>query len=94
MASPQPNNPPPADPDKGALLHQLRIDRGLREERPSGARPWPRIVAGAVLVLVLLAAAVWFVRSKQWTVVVHTAMAQPMTSGGPSTSVLDATGYV
>ena len=90
MAVPQPNNTPN---DKGALLHQLRIDRSEREQ-PDETRRWPWIAA-AVLILVLIAASFWLFRSKQSTVAVHTAIAQPMTSGGPpSASVLDATGYV
>ena len=89
MVAPQPNDPPP---DKGALLHQLRIDRGPRS-RPADARRWPWLAAGAV-VLALVAAGLWFVRSKHSGIVVHTAMAQPMTNKGPTASVLDATGYV
>jgi RND family efflux transporter MFP subunit len=92
LAAPQPNNPPSAGPEKGALLHQLRIDRGLREE-PAQARRWPWLAGGA-LVLVLLCAGLWLMRSRHTAIAVHTAMAQPMTSGGPSSSVLDATGYV
>jgi RND family efflux transporter MFP subunit len=92
LAIPQPNTPPPAAPDKGALLHQLRIDRGLREETAE-VRRWPWLVGGALL-LVLIGAGLWLMKSGHTAVAVHTAMAQPMTSGGPSTSVLDATGYV
>jgi len=92
LATPQPNSPPPGAPEKGALLHQLRIDRGLREE-VTEVRRWPWIVGGA-LVLVLIGVGVWLMKSRHADIVVHTAMAQPMVSGGPSTSVLDATGYV
>ena len=89
----QPNTPPPGDSGKGALLSQLRIDRSEREQ-PDETRRWPWLAAVA-LVLVLIAAGLWFFKSRQSTVLVHTAMAQPMTSGGPpSSSVLDATGYV
>ena len=89
----QPNTPPNGDTDKGALLHQLRIDRSAREQ-PDETRRWPWI-AGAVVVLILIAAGLWLYKSKPSAVTVHTAMAQPMTSGGPpSSSVLDATGYV
>jgi RND family efflux transporter MFP subunit len=91
LAAPQPNNPPTPHTDKGALLHQLRIDRSV--EQPEETRRWPW-VAGGALVLILIAAGVGFWRSKPPAVLVHTAMAQPMTTGGPSTSVLDATGYV
>jgi len=92
LATPQPNSPPPGAPEKGALLHQLRIDCGLREE-VTEVRRWPWIVGGA-LVLVLIGVGVWLMKSRHADIVVHTAMAQPMVSGGPSTSVLDATGYV
>jgi RND family efflux transporter MFP subunit len=74
------------------LLHQLRIDRGLREEGTE-VRRWPWLVGGAV-VLVVIGVGLWLMKSRHADIVVHTAMAQPMTSGGPSTSVLDATGYV
>jgi RND family efflux transporter MFP subunit len=92
LAASQPNKPPTADADKGALLHQLRIDRSAQEQ-PQQTRRWPW-VAGGALVLVLIAAGVGLWKSKPSRVLVHTAMAQPMLSGGPSTSVLDATGYV
>jgi RND family efflux transporter MFP subunit len=75
------------------LLSQLRIDRSEREQ-PQPTRRWPWLAALA-LVLVLTAIGFWLFKSRQPTVAVHTAMAQPMTSGGPpSASVLDATGYV
>jgi RND family efflux transporter MFP subunit len=89
----QPNTPPHGDSDKGTLLSQLRIDRSEREQ-PQPTRRWPWLAALA-LVLVLTAIGFWLFKSRQPTVAVHTAMAQPMTSGGPpSASVLDATGYV
>ncbi|MBV8803791.1 MAG: biotin/lipoyl-binding protein, partial [Sinobacteraceae bacterium] len=93
LAAPQLNTPPPADPEKGALLHQLRIDRGQRDEAATETRRWPWLVGGA-LVLLLIAGGVWFLEARQPAVTVHTTMAQPMASGGPSASVLDATGYV
>ena len=89
----QPNMPPNGNTDKGALLNQLRIDRSVSEQ-PDETRRWPWI-AGAVLVLILIGAGVWLFKSKPAAAAVHTVMAQPMTSGGPpSSSVLDATGYV
>ena len=82
-----------ADSDKVALLHQLRIDRNAQEQ-PDATRRWPWI-AGVLLVVVLIGAGLWYYKSKPAGIVVHTAVAQPMTSGGPpSSSVLDATGYV
>jgi RND family efflux transporter MFP subunit len=75
------------------LLHQLRIDRGLREETAE-VRRWPWIAGGALLLVLLIGAGLWLMKSGHTAVAVHAAMAQPMTSGGPSTSVLDATGYV
>jgi len=85
--------PPNGNTDKGALLNQLRIDRSVSEQ-PDETRRWPWI-AGAVLVLILIGAGVWLFKSKPAAAAVHTVMAQPMTSGGPpSSSVLDATGYV
>jgi RND family efflux transporter MFP subunit len=90
----QPNTPPDGDTDKGALLHQLRIDRSAREQPDETRRRWPWI-AVAVLVLIPLAIAIWLLKTNRSAVTVHIAMAQPMTTGGPpSSSVLDATGYV
>jgi RND family efflux transporter MFP subunit len=92
LASPQLNTPPPTGQDKGALLHQLRIDRSEREvpERP-GRLAW---VLAAVVVIVLLAGAGWVLHARHSATPVHTQMAQPMTTGVRSASVLDATGYV
>jgi RND family efflux transporter MFP subunit len=90
----QPNTPPDGDTDKGALLHQLRIDRSAREQPDETRRRWPWI-AVAVLVLIPLAIGIWLLKTNRSAVTVHIAMAQPMTTGGPpSSSVLDATGYV
>jgi RND family efflux transporter MFP subunit len=90
----QPNTPPDGDTDKGALLHQLRIDRSAREQPGESRRPWPWI-AVAVLVVISIAVGIWLLKTNRSAVTVHTAVAQPMTTGGPpSSSVLDATGYV
>ncbi|HEY2399479.1 MAG TPA: efflux RND transporter periplasmic adaptor subunit [Steroidobacteraceae bacterium] len=90
----QPNTPPDRDTDKGALLRQLRIDRSAREQPDETRRRWPWI-AVAVLVLIPLAIGIWLLKTNRSAVTVHIAMAQPMTTGGPpSSSVLDATGYV
>lgn len=84
-------SPPPSGPDKGDLLNQLRIDREYREESPTRTR-WPWIVGGALL-LGVVAAGGWIMHSSR-APVVHTVLVQPMVNGGPSASVLDATGYV
>jgi RND family efflux transporter MFP subunit len=90
----QPNTPPDGETDKGALLHQLRIDRSAREQPDETRRRWPWI-AVSVVILMALAVGFWLLKTKPSAAVVHTVMAQPMTSGGPpSASVLDATGYV
>ena len=84
--------PRDSEPDKKALLDQLRIDRS--EAPVSGARPlkWFLLIAlagGAGFVL-------WFFEfpGEDGMPAVSTAVAQavPATSAGPS--VLDATGYV
>jgi RND family efflux transporter MFP subunit len=95
LASVQPDNASgqsSGSPGKGALLNQLRIDRELREETGSRAK-WPWVL-GALALLLLIGGGLWALKSSRSTLVVHTAMAQPMVSGGPSSSVLDATGYV
>ncbi len=93
MATVQSDNPPPSPgPEKAALLSQLRIDRELRDETATHAR-WPWVLGG-VLVILLAIGTGWLLKSGNAAPVVHTAMAQPMVSGGPSASVLDATGYV
>ncbi len=81
----------PSQPKNSDLLNQLRIDREYREESPTRAR-WPWIVGGGVLVGLLVVGG-WLLRSRQ-APAVHTALVQPMAKGGPSASVLDATGYV
>lgn len=92
MASPSPDLPPSAT-DKGALLNELRIDRGGAETDPTRSRRvW--LVATGVIAVLLIGGAAWLVRSWHTALVVHTAMAQPAGAMMPSASVLDATGYV
>jgi len=81
-----------ADPDKGALLHQLRIERGQRQEEARPARG--RWIAVGAVVLVLIAAGAWFTLSGRAAASVRTVLAQPMAGAGANASVLDATGYV
>jgi HlyD family secretion protein len=83
----------PPDPDKRLLLEQLRIDPVHRDEHTTSSRTgW--IVAGVVVVIALVGAAVaYFVlRGPRFEVEVATA-APPAASAGP-TAILQATGYV
>ena len=81
-----------AEPDKKALLGQLRIER---EPEPAGLAPGRRtwIIGGVVALIVLLGAGAWLALSARGAPPVHTALAQPV-AGGAGASVLDATGYV
>jgi RND family efflux transporter MFP subunit len=82
-----------AEPDKKALLGQLRIDRKVEPAGvPAGRRLW---IVGAVVGLgVLLGGGAWLARSARGGLPVHTAPAQALAGGGSGASVLDATGYV
>src|SRR5215472_2152405 len=83
-----------AEPDKKALLGQLRIDRGTE---PADAAPARRswIIGGVVALIALLGGGAWLALSARGALPVHTALAQPLAGGGGSgASVLDATGYV
>lgn len=81
------------EPDKRALLGQLRIDRG---PEPAGFAPGRRtwIVGGVVALLVLVGGGAWLALSARGALPVHTAPAQSLAGGGAGASVLDATGYV
>ncbi len=82
-----------AEPDKKALLGQLRIDREPETQgSASGRRTW--IIGAAVALLVVLAAGCWLALAGRGGVAVHTATAQSLAAGGAVASVLDATGYV
>ena len=81
-----------SEADKKALLGQLRIDRDAPDTSAPGRRRW--LIGGGVLVVALVAAGAWLGLSGQAGPVVHTALAQPMSGGAGSASVLDATGYV
>jgi RND family efflux transporter MFP subunit len=83
----------PPDPDKNALLGQLRIEHNQREGGPGpGRRPW--IIGAAVLLVALIVAGVWLGLSGRGALPVHTAVAQPIGGTAANASVLDATGYV
>ncbi len=83
----------PPDPDKRLLLEQLRIDPVHRDEQTTSSRTW-WIVAGVVVAIALVGAAVaYFVlRGPRFEVEVATAV-PPAASAGP-TAILQATGYV
>ncbi|HEY2397344.1 MAG TPA: efflux RND transporter periplasmic adaptor subunit [Rudaea sp.] len=72
------------------LLKELRIDRSAKEA-PSRLPLW---FALAAVVLLAGAAGVWFAMSGPGAMPVQTAVAQTMSAGNASSSVLDATGYV
>jgi RND family efflux transporter MFP subunit len=80
-----------AEPDKKALLGQLRIDRDAPQPRTPARRRW---ILGGVAALLLGAAGAWLALSGHAALTVHTALAQPLPGGAASASVLDATGYV
>jgi RND family efflux transporter MFP subunit len=83
-----------AEPDKKALLGQLRIER---DAEPTGPAPGRRagIIGGVVALIVLLGSGAWLALSARGALPVHTALAQPLAGGaGAGASVLDATGYV
>ncbi len=69
-------------------LDALRIER--RQEQPPSARPW---LAGAAVVLLLLAGAAVWRHSRSGAVEVQTAAAREAGGGGDRT-VLNASGYV
>jgi RND family efflux transporter MFP subunit len=75
--------------ERSELLKQLRIDR---EEAPSRSRG--RLLAGGVVVLVLVAAGLWFFVGRQAKPAVRTAVARAASQGPGAGSVLDASGYV
>jgi RND family efflux transporter MFP subunit len=89
---PQPDSPSSVG-EQAALLRQLRIDHGWRDEAPRRVQRWPWLVGGA-LALGLISVGVGLMKPGHKAIAVHTTLAQPMVTGGPSTSVLDATGYV
>jgi len=77
--------------ENSELLKELRIDRSAAPP-PSRKPLW---VALAILVLVALSVAAWFMFAGSAALPVKTAIAQPMSNAAASAaSVLDATGYV
>ena len=80
--------------DKGALLRELRIDPGQREQpSPMGGRGW--IVAVIVLFCLLVAGAAYFLLFQHRAIEVQSVTAvAPTAADQGATSVLQATGYV
>jgi len=79
--------------EHGDLLNQLRIERGQREDDVARRAPWPWIAgAGVVLVLVAAVGAFFLLRSQPVQVQAATAIAPA--AAGDSAAVLQATGYV
>lgn len=70
-------------------LDELRIER--RPERPASFKPWPVVVA--VAVLLLLGAAIWW-HSQAGAVEVQTAVAHGTGGSDGERTVLNASGYV
>ncbi len=77
--------------DKSELLNQLRIERGSERGGPGKAILWIL----AIVALLAIAAAVWYVR-RPTGIPVHIAVAEAVTDGGAAGagSILDASGYV
>lgn len=75
---------------KSDLLRQLRIDRSARPARA----PKRRLIAIAVIALLALTIALWFVLAGTKVIEVQTAIAQSLAATHGDTSVLDASGYV
>jgi RND family efflux transporter MFP subunit len=77
--------------ERSELLKQLRIDRDQAPARSRG-----RLLAVGVVVLLLVAAGLWFFVGRQVKPAVRTAVARAASqgSGAGAGSVLDASGYV
>jgi RND family efflux transporter MFP subunit len=82
-----------SQPDKRALLEQLRIDRSESvTHAPLGRRAW--LIAAALALAALLGVAAWRGLGGRAAVAVHTVTARAGGGGSANASVLDATGYV
>ncbi|MBV9621005.1 MAG: efflux RND transporter periplasmic adaptor subunit [Gammaproteobacteria bacterium] len=79
-----------AEPDKQALLRQLRIDRS-GEQGPSPRRPW--YLAAALLVLLLAGAVLALQHFTRHRIEIQAVTALAPGGAGP-TAILQATGYV
>ena len=75
------------------LLNELRIDGQQREDGGGGPPRWLWPALAAVLVVALLAGAVWWFLGAR-PIVVQTAIATAPGAGGAAGAVLQATGYI
>ncbi len=78
--------------ENAELLKELRIDRSQREDVRAGSPRWVWI-AGAAVVILLLAAAGWMLLAKR-PLTVQTAQAVSLSSNSEAGAVLQATGYI
>jgi RND family efflux transporter MFP subunit len=83
----------PPDPDKRALLEQLRIDPAHRDEPDGPPRTW-WIVGVVVVVIALVGAAVAYFMLRGPRFEVDAATAAPPAATAAPTAILQATGYV
>ncbi|NCT67711.1 MAG: efflux RND transporter periplasmic adaptor subunit [Rhodanobacteraceae bacterium] len=79
--------------EKSDLLQQLRIDRSEPPPRSLGAGVWVGAVVAVLALAALAAGGWWFLRDGK-AIEVEAATAAAPASGGGSTAVLQATGYV
>ncbi len=79
--------------DKSALLNQLRIDRSAEPDRDEPGRGWLKWLLLATVLLLLIAAGLWFALKPSGIPVKVIAATATSSSAGPG-SLLDASGYV
>ncbi|MGH8202515.1 MAG: efflux RND transporter periplasmic adaptor subunit [Steroidobacteraceae bacterium] len=79
------------DSDKAQLIHQLRIDRGEREETAASHGKWWLAVA---IAMVVIAAAAVLMYTRNSAIEVSEATAVAASAGAAPTAILQATGYV
>src|SRR5690242_8977175 len=86
----------PLDDGKKALLQELRIERGQREEYSESGRSWRPVIIAVVVVLVLAAGAggAWYYLKNGQKVEIEEVTAIAPASDPGATAILQATGYV
>jgi RND family efflux transporter MFP subunit len=82
----------PGDSAKTRLLQELRIDRDRGAEDASPWRGWRLLVPIVLLCLAAAGVAAWLLRAPRFKV--EAAVAVAPSTGGGSTAILQATGYV